>query len=91
MTRNDLFAGLSADDRGVSETIGFVLVFALITSTIAVTFTVGLGGLEDAQLAEPDGERHGDGGRLYTSDAADEEGRVGLGGRRLSITDIAKE
>ena len=54
MTRNDLFAGLSADDRGVSETIGFVLVFALITSTIAVTFTVGLGGLEDAQLAERD-------------------------------------
>ena len=54
MTRTDLFAGLGDDDRGVSETIGFVLVFALITSTIAVTFTVGLGGLEDAQLAERD-------------------------------------
>jgi len=43
-----------SDDRGVSETVGFVLVFALITTTIAVTFTVGLGGLEDAQLAERD-------------------------------------
>jgi hypothetical protein len=29
-------------------------VFALITTTIAVTFTVGLGGLNDAQLAERD-------------------------------------
>jgi hypothetical protein len=47
-------ARLWPDDRGVSETIGFVLVFALITTTIAVTFTVGLGGLEDAQLAERD-------------------------------------
>jgi hypothetical protein len=43
-----------AADRGVSETVGFVLVFALITTTIAVTFTVGLGGLNDAQLAERD-------------------------------------
>ena len=41
-------------DRGVSETVGFVLVFGLITTTIAVTFTVGLGGLADAQLAERD-------------------------------------
>ena len=47
-------SGLRGDDRGVSETIGFVLVFALIATTIAVTFTVGLGGLEDAQLAERD-------------------------------------
>lgn len=51
MNRADGF--LSAD-RSVSETVGFVLVFGLITTTIAVTFTVGLGGLEDAQLAERD-------------------------------------
>jgi len=42
------------DARAVSETVGFVLVFALITTTIAVTFTVGLGGLQDAQTAERD-------------------------------------
>lgn len=54
MSVRDALAGLGSDDRGVSETVGFVLVFALITSTIAVTFTVGLGGLEDAQLAERD-------------------------------------
>jgi hypothetical protein len=54
MTRLGPDAGFRSADRGVSETIGFVLVFALITSTIAVTFTVGLGGLEDAQLAERD-------------------------------------
>ncbi|MEZ3164071.1 hypothetical protein ABNG03_07985 [Halorubrum sp. RMP-47] len=54
MTWLDSDGGFWAADRGVSETVGFVLVFALITSTIAVTFTVGLGGLEDAQLAERD-------------------------------------
>lgn len=47
-------AGILDADRGVSETVGFVLIFALIATTIAVTFTVGLGGLEDAQLAERD-------------------------------------
>jgi len=47
-------SNLQEDDRGVSETVGFVLVFALIATTIAVTFTVGLGGLEDAQTAERD-------------------------------------
>ncbi|WP_418282988.1 DUF7289 family protein [Halorubrum sp. DTA98] len=44
----------TADDRAVSETVGFVLVFALITTTIAMVFTLGLGGLEDAQIAERD-------------------------------------
>ena len=48
--------GGSGDEeaRAVSETVGFVLVFALVTTVIAVTFTFGLGGLEDAQLAERD-------------------------------------
>ena len=54
MRGTDRDAGLRDADRGVSETVGFVLVFALIATTIAVTFTVGLGGLEDAQLAERD-------------------------------------
>ncbi|SFR50201.1 MULTISPECIES: DUF7289 family protein [Halorubrum] len=54
MTPLDRGDGFRSADRGVSETVGFVLVFALITSTIAVTFTVGLGGLEDARLAERD-------------------------------------
>ena len=46
--------GVGKDERAVSETVGFVLVFALITTTIAVTFTFGLGGLQDAQEAERD-------------------------------------
>ena len=54
MTGSDRASTFRTADRGVSETVGFVLVFALITTTIAVTFTVGLGGLEDAQLAERD-------------------------------------
>ncbi len=40
------------DDRGVSEVLGFVLTFSLITMTIALVFTVGFGGLQDAQRAE---------------------------------------
>ncbi|QWC20433.1 hypothetical protein [Halorubrum sp. 2020YC2] len=54
MRGTDRDAGFRGDDRGVSETVGFVLVFALIATTIAVTFTVGFGGLEDARLAERD-------------------------------------
>ena len=54
MTLIDPVRRFGEDDRGVSETVGFVLVFALITTTIAITFTVGLGGLNDAQVAERD-------------------------------------
>jgi hypothetical protein len=39
-------------DRGVSEVLGFVLTFSLITMTIALVFTMGFGGLQDAQRAE---------------------------------------
>lgn len=40
------------DDRGVSEVVGYVLTFSLITMTIAIVFTAGLGGLQDAQRTE---------------------------------------
>lgn len=39
-------------DRAVSETVGFVLVFALITSTVGVVYVSGIGGLTDARDAE---------------------------------------
>lgn len=39
-------------DRGVSETLGFVLVFALITGTVGIVYATGLSGLQDAQHAE---------------------------------------
>lgn len=39
-------------DRGVSETMGFVLVFALITGTVGVVYATGISGLQDAQHAE---------------------------------------
>lgn len=39
-------------DRGVSEVIGFVLVFSLITMTIGVVYATGFTGLQDAQRAE---------------------------------------
>lgn len=47
---NDWFT----DDRGVSETVGFVLVFALVAMVITVTFTGGISALESAQEAERD-------------------------------------
>ncbi|ELZ44749.1 hypothetical protein C463_07332 [Halorubrum californiense DSM 19288] len=86
-------AALRNDDRGVSETVGFVLVFALITTTIAVTLTVGLGGLEDVQLAERDNnvERAFD----VLHDSFNDLGRDGvpsrateirLGGGRIAFT-----
>lgn len=39
-------------DRGVSEVLGFVLVFALVTGTIGVVYATGITGLHDAQHAE---------------------------------------
>lgn len=39
-------------DRGVSEVLGFVLVFALVTGTIAIVYATGISGLHDAQQAE---------------------------------------
>lgn len=43
---------MRADTRGVSDTVGFVLVFGLITAVIATAFTGGMAGLESAQQAE---------------------------------------
>ncbi|WP_276300702.1 DUF7289 family protein [Halorussus lipolyticus] len=39
-------------ERGVSDVIGFVLIFALITSTAAIVYTVGFSGLQDARQEE---------------------------------------
>lgn len=39
-------------DRGISEVIGFVLVFSLIVATVAVVYVVGFGGLADTRDAE---------------------------------------
>lgn len=47
--RREAFTG---DDRGVSEAIGFVLVFSLIVVTIGITFVGGLGGLQDVRDVE---------------------------------------
>lgn len=39
-------------DRGVSDVLGYVLVFSLIVSTLGVVYTAGLGGLDDARQSE---------------------------------------
>lgn len=41
-----------SDGRGVSDTIGFVFVFALIIGSTGVVYTVGYGGLQDARNFE---------------------------------------
>lgn len=41
-----------SDERAVSEVLGYVLVIALITMTIAVVMTTGIGGLESSQQSE---------------------------------------
>ena len=40
------------DDRGATETLGFVLAFAIITAAIGIIYTAGFGGLQDARNAE---------------------------------------
>lgn len=42
----------SLDDRGVSETISFVLVFALIIGTVGSVYALGYGGLQEVRDAE---------------------------------------
>lgn len=44
--------GLAADERGVSNVVGYVLVFSLVTVTIGTVFAVGITGIEDRQEAE---------------------------------------
>lgn len=39
-------------DRAVSDTVGFVLVFGLVTVVVAISLTAGIAGLESAQQAE---------------------------------------
>ena len=41
-----------ADERGVSEIIGFVLVFSLVLGTITIVYVGGISGLDDARNAE---------------------------------------
>ncbi|WP_138005353.1 DUF7289 family protein [Halalkalirubrum salinum] len=41
-----------SDDRAVSELIGFILIFGLIISTVAVVSVAGFGSLSDRQTAE---------------------------------------
>jgi len=41
-----------ADDRGVSNVVGYILVFSLITVTIGTVFAVGITGVEDRREAE---------------------------------------
>lgn len=41
-----------SEDRAVSDVVGYVLVFALVTATVATVFGVGIVGLEDRQNAE---------------------------------------
>lgn len=42
----------AAGGRAVSDVLGFVLVFALVTATVGVVYTTGMAGLEDAREDE---------------------------------------
>ncbi|MUW14304.1 hypothetical protein GJ633_06250 [Halorubrum sp. CBA1125] len=43
---------VAGDDRGVSDVVGYVLVFSLVTVTIGTVFGVGIVGIEDRQEDE---------------------------------------
>ena len=40
------------DERGVSDVVGFVLVFALVTATVGVVYTTGIQGLTGSRDVE---------------------------------------
>jgi hypothetical protein len=44
--------GLAFDDRGVSDVVGYVLVFSLITASVGVVTVVGFEAIDDRQEAE---------------------------------------
>jgi len=44
--------GFGSDERGVSDVVGYVLIFSLIVATVGVVTTVGFSTLEDRQDAE---------------------------------------
>lgn len=46
---NPEFVLPGCDDRGVSDTVGFVFIFALIVSSVGVVSVVGYGSLQDAR------------------------------------------
>ena len=52
MSRNRWLARLGTDRRGVSETLGYILVFSIIITTITTASVFGFTGLEDRQEAE---------------------------------------
>ena len=45
-------SSLAGDERGVSDVVGYILVFSLITITIGTVFAVGITGVEDRREAE---------------------------------------
>jgi hypothetical protein len=52
MRRRTNGGGFGADRRGVSEVLGYILVFSLVIATITTTMVFGFGGLEDRQAEE---------------------------------------
>ncbi len=52
--RHDAASGrrTAVGDRAVSDVLGFVLIFALVTATVGVVYTTGLAGLQDARTNE---------------------------------------
>lgn len=45
-------SALAVDRRGATETLGFILAFALVTASIGIIYTAGFAGLQDARDAE---------------------------------------
>lgn len=79
-------------ERGVSDVIGFILVFSLVISTVAVVYVSGFGGLENAR----DAERIGNAERafdvmadnmadMYRTDAPSRKTALNLAGSELYI------
>lgn len=82
------------DERGVSDVVGYILVFALITASIGTVFAAGLGGLDDRRHAEQvnNVERafdvlHDNLGDIHRNDAPSRATELRLAGGTLSFAD----
>lgn len=81
-------------DRGVSEVLGYVLVFTLILSSIVTVSVLGISGLEDARGAEQsqNAEKgfdvlHASMAELYTENAPSRATELTLGEQKLYLGD----
>lgn len=86
--------GVRTDDRGVSEAIGYVLVFGLVLTSVGLVSSLGVGVLEDVRSAEEARNAetafdilHGNMAQLHTEHAPSRATEMDIGDTQLRTGD----